>query len=117
MVWFYLVLAILFEVGGTTLLKMSNGFEQLPIGIASLACYGTSLTLLGLALKVLPVGVAYAIWCGVGIVAVVIIGILFSNESITAFKFACFVMIAAGSVGLALVTVRKSSCSMAVVGV
>ncbi len=79
--WFFLALAITLEVSGTFLLKLSNGFEKWQWGALSIACYSACFWVLAPAMKVLPVGVVYAIWAGVGIVAAAIVGIAAFDES------------------------------------
>jgi small multidrug resistance pump len=64
---FYLILAILMEVTGTTCVKLSEGFTRLFPSVLIFVFYGSSLGFLGLALKVVDLGVAYAVWSGVGI--------------------------------------------------
>lgn len=80
--WGLLLVAIVLEVCGTTLLKVSEGFTRLWPSVGALACYGFSFYFLSLLLKSIPVGVAYAIWAGVGIVAVSLIGWLFMNQKL-----------------------------------
>ena len=104
MAWIYLGLAIVFEVIGTVTLKLSQGWVYVGYGLISLASYLTCFVALGFALKVLPVGVSYAIWSGIGIVAAVCLGLLLFGETLTPFKTLCFAMILAGSIGLTLVT-------------
>jgi small multidrug resistance pump len=69
-----LVIAIVFEVIGTTFLKQTEQFTRLWPTLISLASYAAAFYLLSIALKTLPVGIAYAIWSGLGIVLVSIIG-------------------------------------------
>ncbi len=99
MEWIYLGLAIVFEGAGTTMMKLSNGgerlFESILIAVFYLICFG----FLTLALKEIPVSVAYAIWSGLGIMIAVAIGYLLFNEPITALKAIAVMMIIAG-VGL-----------------
>ncbi|SEE30143.1 small multidrug resistance pump [Prevotella aff. ruminicola Tc2-24] len=71
----YLLLAIVFETGATSLLKMAEGFTRPLPTVASLACYLVSLYCLSMCLKTIPIGVAYAIWSALGIVLVTLIGI------------------------------------------
>ena len=71
----YLLLAIVFETGATSLLKMAEGFTRPLPTVASLACYRVSLYCLSMCLKTIPIGVAYAIWSALGIVLVTLIGI------------------------------------------
>ncbi|HEX9839614.1 MAG TPA: multidrug efflux SMR transporter [Anaerolineales bacterium] len=77
-----LFLAILSEVIATTALKLSDGFTKLIPSVVVLIGYGTSFYLLSMSLKVIPIGLAYAIWSGVGIVLTVIAGILIWREAL-----------------------------------
>ena len=72
--WLWLICAIAAETVGTTALKASNGFTRLWPSIVTLICFFTALFLLSQVLRVLPVGVAYAIWSGLGIVLIAAIG-------------------------------------------
>lgn len=72
--WFLLLCAIVAETVGTTALKASDGFTRLGPSALSLACFGTALYLMSLVIRVVPVGVTYAIWSGVGIVLIAAIG-------------------------------------------
>lgn len=76
-----LLLAILSEVIGTTALKFSHGFTRLLPSVVVAAGYALSFYLLSVALKTMPLGVAYAIWSGVGLVLTVIVGIVIWNET------------------------------------
>ncbi|WP_019850104.1 multidrug efflux SMR transporter [Desulfitobacterium sp. PCE1] len=102
MQWVYLALAILLEIFGTTLMKMSDGLtKMLPTAgmfLAYALCFGS----LALALKKIPVSVAYAIWSGVGIVIISAIGIVVFKETINTLKVVSIVLIIAGVVGLNL---------------
>ena len=102
MSWIYLILAIIFEVCGTTLMKMSQGFTNIKYAIIMLFCYMLSLTMLTLALKKLEIGTAYAIWSGVGIVLIAIIGFMFFNDSFDIRKVVFISFILIGSIGLNL---------------
>ena len=77
-----LFFAILSEVIGTTALKLSNGFTRILPSIVVVIGYGASFYLLSLSLKVIPIGLAYAIWSGVGIVLTVIAGMVIWHESL-----------------------------------
>jgi small multidrug resistance pump len=99
MSWLYLILAICLEILGTALLKASSELFSLKT-IALLLAYGLSLVFLSLALKKIDVGVAYAIWSGLGILAIEIIGVVFFKESINVSKAAFMLMILVGTVGL-----------------
>ena len=104
MKWLMLYVAITFEVGGTTALKMSDGLTRISMFSASLALYAVSFVLLALALRALPVGVAYAIWSGLGTVVVALIGMIWFGESATAGRVAFIALIVVGAVGLNLIT-------------
>jgi small multidrug resistance pump len=100
--WIYLISAITFEILGTTLMKLSDGFSNVKYAIAMLIFYVLSLSMLTLALKKLEIGIAYAIWSGVGIVLLSIVGVIFFKESINLPKiiFVSFILI--GTIGLNL---------------
>lgn len=102
MEWIFLILAILTEVAGTTLLKLSDGMKNLVPTIASLILYLVSLGLLGLSLNKLDVSVAYAIWSGLGTALIVGIGIFFLGEAVTWQKLLFIGLIVVGAVGLNL---------------
>lgn len=96
----YLVLAIAFEVTGTTFMKLSDGLSNLKFAAIMIVFYILSLGLLSLALKEIEVGVAYAIWSGVGIAMIAIIGIFFFQESLSLQKLALIGLIIVGAIGL-----------------
>lgn len=102
--WIFLGSAIALEVAGTFLLKLSNGFEKWQWGMLSLLCYSACFLVLAPAMKVLPVGVVYAIWAGVGIVAASAIGYFAFAERLSAIQFACIALVLVGAVGLRLTT-------------
>ena len=77
-----LFFAILSEVIATTTLKLSDGFTKIVPSVIVVIGYGASFYLLSISLKVIPIGLAYAIWSGVGIVLTVIAGILIWRESL-----------------------------------
>ncbi|HWB00281.1 MAG TPA: multidrug efflux SMR transporter [Pirellulales bacterium] len=102
MAWLYLMFAILFEVSGTTCMKASEGYTKLLPTIGTVSFYLASFTLLGLALKYLNVGIAYAIWAGLGTVIVAGIGALWFRESLTWLQVASIALVVLGVVGLNL---------------
>ncbi|HEX2512756.1 MAG TPA: quaternary ammonium compound efflux SMR transporter SugE [Xanthobacteraceae bacterium] len=104
MAWFYLLIAGLFEVGWAIGLKYTEGFSRLWPSLATIAAMIISLGFLGLALKTLPVGTAYAIWTGVGAVGTAILGIYLFAEPANAMRLACIGLIVSGIVGLKLAT-------------
>ncbi|MBA5726094.1 MULTISPECIES: DMT family transporter [Bombella] len=73
--WLFLFGAILLEVLATSLLNISNGFRKPLPTIGSLLLYGAAFFCLAQALKCVPLGIAYAVWCGVGIVCIAVIGV------------------------------------------
>jgi small multidrug resistance pump len=100
--WIVLYLAIAFEITGTVLLKQSKGMSSLVATVASLGAYAVSLACLGFALKHLEVGIAYAIWSGLGTLAVAVIGMAFFGEVASPSKLFCLALVVAGVVGLNL---------------
>jgi small multidrug resistance pump len=91
--WVYLAVAITAEVIATSALKASEGFSKPGPSVIVVMGYGIAFYCLSLALRTIPVGVAYAIWCGVGIVLIALIGWLHFRER----------MDAAGILGMALI--------------
>jgi small multidrug resistance pump len=91
-----LFLAILSEVIATTSLKFSEGFTRLVPSLIVIVGYGLSFYLLSLSLKVYPIGIAYAIWSGVGIVLTVIAGMLVWGEKLDWARVAGILLILAG---------------------
>ena len=104
MPWAILVLAGLFEVGWAIGLKYTEGFTRLWPTVGTVAAMAISLGLLGVAMKSLPVGTAYAIWVGVGAVGTVILGIVLFDEPVNALRIGSVVLIVAGLIGLKLAT-------------
>jgi quaternary ammonium compound-resistance protein SugE len=104
MAWTILLLAGLLEIGWAIGLKYTEGFTRLWPSVWTLASMLSSIVLLGLALKWLPVGTAYAVWTGIGTVGVAILGIVLFSEPATAIRLACIGLIVAGITGLKAVT-------------
>lgn len=104
MAWFTLVIAGLFEVGWAIGLKYTHGFTRLIPTAFTVASMVVSLGLLGLALKSLPVGTAYAVWTGIGTIGTAILGMALLGEPANALRLACIGLIVAGIVGLKLVS-------------
>jgi quaternary ammonium compound-resistance protein SugE len=102
--WTILVVAGLFEVGWAIGLKYTEGFTRLIPSALTLTAMVASIVLLGLALKALPVGTAYAVWTGIGAVGTAALGIYLFGEPATAARLASIGLIVAGIVGLKLVT-------------
>jgi quaternary ammonium compound-resistance protein SugE len=104
MAWLVLLVAGLLEVGWAIGLKDTEGFTRLVPSVLTLVGMVGSVVLLGLALKTLPIGTAYAVWTGIGAVGTALLGIALFGEPATAARLACIGMIVAGIVGLKLVT-------------
>ena len=102
MSWILLALAGLFEIGWAIGLKYTDGFTRPVPTIATAVSMIISVVLLGLALKTLPVGTAYAVWTGIGTIGTALLGVWLLGEPATAARLACIGMIAAGIVGLKL---------------
>lgn len=102
MAWLLLVIAGLFEVGWAIGLKYTEGFSRLWPSVATVTAMAISIALLGLAMRSLPLGTAYAVWTGIGAVGTVVLGMLLFNEPATVSRLGCVVLIVAGIVGLKL---------------
>lgn len=102
--WLVLLVAGLCEVGWAVGMKYTDGFSRLWPSVWTVALMIASVVLLGWALKVLPLGTAYAIWTGIGAVGTAILGIYLFDESRDVLRFVCIGLIVAGIVGLKLVT-------------
>lgn len=98
----YLIIAICFEVLGTTMMKLSNGFTNLWPSISLFVFYIISFTFLTLCLKHIELSVAYAVWAGLGTGLIAAIGIIFFNEGINILKIISLLLIILGVVGLNL---------------
>jgi small multidrug resistance pump len=98
--WLYLVLAIIFEVVGTTSMKLSQGFTKVLPSVLMFMAYGLSLSALTLALKTIDISVAYAVWSGLGTALIAAVGVLWMREPLTALKVASIVLIIIGVIGL-----------------
>ena len=100
MCWFYLILAILLEVVGTTFMKLSHGFTRLVPSILMFILYGLSLIALTFAVKKIDISVAYIVWSGVGSAFIATVGILWFNETVNALKIVSIGLIIIGVIGL-----------------
>jgi quaternary ammonium compound-resistance protein SugE len=103
MAWAVLFVAGLMEVGWAIGLKYTDGFSRLVPSVLTLGCMLASILLLGLAVKTLPIGTAYAVWTGIGAVGTAVLGIILFGDPATALRLACIGLIVAGIVGLKLV--------------
>ncbi|EBV3304384.1 quaternary ammonium compound efflux SMR transporter SugE [Pseudomonas putida] len=100
MSWIILFFAGLFEVGWAVGLKYTDGFSKPIPTLLTVGAMVISLGLLGLAMKELPLGTAYAIWTGVGAVGTVIAGIILFGESMALVRLVSVALIICGLVGL-----------------
>ena len=104
MSWLLLILAGLFEIGWAIGLKYTEGFTRLWPSIGTALAMIVSLELLGIAMKSLPVGTAYAVWVGIGAVGTVILGIVLFGEPANTLRLVSVALIIGGIVGLKLAT-------------
>lgn len=102
MAWGILFLAGLLEIGWAAGLKYTEGFTRLGPTIATAATLVASMALLGVALRTLPLGTAYAVWTGIGTVGTALLGIVLFGEPATAVRLLCIGLIVAGILGLRL---------------
>jgi quaternary ammonium compound-resistance protein SugE len=102
--WVVLVAAGLFEVGWAVGLKYTAGFTRLWPSLLTVLSMIVSLGLLGLALRSLPLGTAYAVWTGIGTIGTALLGIALFSEAATPARLFCIGLIVAGIVGLKLVS-------------
>ena len=102
--WLILVLAGLFEIGWAIGLKYADGFTRPWPTLGTVVAMAISLALLGIAMRSLPVGTAYAVWVGVGAVGTAILGIVLLGEPANAGRLLSLSLIVAGIVGLKLAT-------------
>ena len=104
MAWLLLFIAGFLEIGWAVGLKYTEGFTRPIPTLLTLISIIASMALLGLSLKTLPVGTAYAIWTGIGTIGTAVLGIVLLGEAATLGRLACIGLIVAGIVGLKLVS-------------
>jgi quaternary ammonium compound-resistance protein SugE len=104
MSWFILILAGLFEVAWAVGLKYTEGFTRLWPTVGTVVAMLASIWLLGIAMKDLPLGTAYAVWVGVGAIGTAILGIVLLGEPANAGRLVSLGLILAGIIGLKLAT-------------
>ena len=100
MAWVYLVIAGLLEIGWAIGLKYTEGFTRLWPSLATVATMAASFAMLGLALRELPLGTAYAVWTGIGTAGTVVLGMMLFGEPAEALRLACIGLIIIGVAGL-----------------
>ena len=96
--WMLLLLAIAAEVVGTSCLKLSDGFSRLVPSVVVVLAYSTSMLLLSQVVKSIPLGIAYAMWSGIGIIAIVLVGLLVYRQTPTCMQLFGMALITAGVV-------------------
>lgn len=104
MAWLILFVAGLFEVGWAVGLKYTEGFTRLQPTVLTAVALISSMALLGVALKTLPLGTAYAVWTGIGTVGTAVLGMVLFREPATTLRLVCILLIVVGIVGLKFVT-------------
>lgn len=100
MSWLILIFAGLLEVGWAIGLKYTEGFTQPIPSIATVAAMAASLFLLSIAMRSLPMGIAYTVWVGIGMVGAIVFGVVFFQESLSVLKVISLIFIVAGVIGL-----------------
>ena len=104
MAWVVLFVAGLFEIVWAVGLKYTEGFTRVWPTIGTVVALIASMALLGVALRTLPVGTAYAVWTGIGTVGTAVLGMVLFREPATAMRLLCITLILAGILGLKLAT-------------
>ncbi len=102
MSWLILFVAGLFEIGWAVGLKLSDNFSKPLPTLFTVVCLIASMVLLGLAMRTLPLGTAYAVWTGIGAVGTVLIGMAWFGDPFTYVRVICIAMIVGGILGLKL---------------
>ncbi len=100
--WLVLVCAGLLEIGWAVGLKYTEGFTRLWPSLGTVAAMAASMALLGIAVRTLPLGTAYAVWTGIGTLGTAMLGIWLFNEPVTAARLVSIMLIVAGIAGLKL---------------
>jgi len=106
--WLLLAIAIVAEVAATLALRQSRGFTELLPSLAVVGGYVIAFYMLSLALRKMELGIAYAVWSGVGTATIFLVGIMFLGESTSPVKIVSIIMIVVGVLGLNLVGERPA---------
>jgi len=104
MAWFYLLVAGIFEIGWAIGMKYTHGFTRFWPVVFTLGSMILSVYLLSLATKTIPLGTAYAVWTGIGIVGTSILGIIIFNEPVEVLRVVFIAMILIAIVGLKIIS-------------
>ncbi|HJV70477.1 multidrug efflux SMR transporter [Ideonella sp.] len=100
--WLLILASGLLEIAFSVSMKLSDGYTRLVPSIVSVGAAILSVWLMGLTLKVIPVGTAYAVWAGIGAAGTAVVGMLLFQEPATLARIACIGLVVAGIVGLQL---------------
>lgn len=98
--WLYLIAAIIFEVAGTTCMKLSQEFTKIIPSMLIFVFYGLCFMFLTLSLRTIPVSIVYSIWAGLGTLIIAIISVIWFHESFTMIKIISMSLIIMGVIGL-----------------
>lgn len=98
--WILLLVAIAFEVAGTTSMKLSRGFTRMIPTVFMFLFYGTGITLMNLVIRRMDLSLVYAVWSGLGTAAIALIGMIWFHEPATAIRIVSIILIILGVVGL-----------------
>lgn len=109
MAWLLLAMTIVFEVMGTTMMKLSNGFTHLWPSIGVFLCYAVSLAGIVLVMRHMELSVAYAVWSGAGTTLTVMVGVYLFREPMSAMKLASLGLIIMGIVGVKLASTVETA--------
>ena len=104
MQWLMLILAGVFEITWACAMKYSNGFTVIVPSVITIIGYIASAVFLALALRNLPLGTAYAMWTGFGIIGTSVLGVFMFNEKLSAPQIICVILIVIGIAGLKLLS-------------
>jgi quaternary ammonium compound-resistance protein SugE len=100
MAWIYLIIAGLFEIGWAVGLKYTQGFTRPWPSVVTIAMMVLSMGLLGIAVRTLPLGTAYAVWTGIGTAGTVVLGMALLGEPVEPLRLGCIALIVGGVIGL-----------------
>lgn len=100
--WLLILVSGLLEIAFSVSMKLSDGYTRPGPSIVSVGAAILSVWLMGLTLKVIPVGTAYAVWAGIGAAGTALVSMLLFHEPVTLARIACIGLVVAGIVGLQL---------------
>lgn len=98
--WYFLLFGISFEVMGSFFLKLSHGFNNLVPSILCFVFFAIAIALINMSAKTIDISVVYAIWSGIGIALITLLGVFYFNEVLTLKKSLFIVLIVLGVIGL-----------------